>query len=83
MDAAVKRAVFRALARASTESGFDAAVRAAGHLASAGRPIGAASVDVMARRIARGDTPVDTAAPDLSVYDRFNGLGREENGDMA
>lgn len=83
MDAAARRGAFRVLARASTESGFDAAVRAADHLASAGRPIDAASVDVMARRIAQGEAPVDTPVPDPGVYDKFNRPGREGNGDMA
>lgn len=83
MDAAARRGAFRVLARASAESGFDAAVRAADHLASAGRPIDAASVDVMARRIAQGEAPVDTPVPDLSVYDKFNRPGREGNGGMA
>ena len=83
MDAAARRAAFRVLARAGTESGSDVPARAAGHLASAGRPIDAASVDVMARRIAQGEAPVDTPVPDLSVYDKFNRPGREGNGDMA
>lgn len=63
-----RRAVLRALARASDASGFAAAAEAAGRICASGRLPDDASCDLLARRIASGG-PDPSARADLAVYD--------------
>jgi len=68
-DVAARRQVLRAVSAASDIFGFDAAVAAAAEVCSRGALPDAASVDMVARRIATGRE--DTGATDLMIYDGF------------
>lgn len=73
LDAAGRRRVLRAMSRAAEASGFAAACEAALRGLSSGRVPGDAEVDMVARRVAAGESA--GGGPDLSVYD---GLARGE-----
>ncbi len=73
LDAAGRRRVLRAIARAAESSGFDAACGAALEALSRGRVPGDAEVDMAARRAACDRAGGGGA--DLSVYDGFVGEG--------
>ena len=70
---AERRQALRAISRAASASGFDAACAAAERIFAAGRTPDDASCDVLARRIAAGAAGVGAAS--LSVYDAFVGEG--------
>lgn len=68
MDAAGRRRALRSIARAAEASGFEAAHEAALRVVEGGRAPDDATVDVLARRIARG-AAAGGASPDLAVND--------------
>ena len=70
---AERRQALRAISRAASASGFDAACAAAERIFAAGRTPDDASCDVLARRIAAGAAGVGAAS--LSAYDAFVGEG--------
>ena len=69
MDGAGRRQTLRAIGRAGAASGFEAACLAAERVVASGRVPDDATVDMLSRRIAAGDT--GRGGADLSVYDGF------------
>ena len=69
MDAKARRTAFRLIAKASSQSGFEPAVKAGEYLVEQGHPLDEASPATMTRRIAAGERPYEQTAPDLTGYD--------------